>query len=82
MNQMSSNQVSFCVKERRFIQNDFESQKFKPMGSILSFQDGHGSYMASIDLRDAYYSIPVHVSHKKCLKFMGKAHFISLHAYL
>ena len=45
MNQMSSFQMSFCVKRRQFIQNDFESQKFKPMGSISSFQDGHHSNM-------------------------------------
>ena len=31
-----------------------------------------GCYMASIDLRDAYFSIPVHASHQKYLKFMWK----------
>ena len=27
-------------------------------------------WMASIDLKDAYYSVPVHPEHQKCLKFM------------
>ena len=31
-----------------------------------------GCYMASIDLRDAYFSIPVHVNHQKYLKFLRK----------
>ena len=31
-----------------------------------------GCYMASIDLRDAYFSLPVHASHQKYLKFMWK----------
>ena len=28
-----------------------------------------GCYMASIDLKDAYYSIPIHKDHQKYLKF-------------
>lgn len=31
-----------------------------------------GFYMASIDLRDAYFSIPVHVNHQKNLIFLWK----------
>jgi len=31
-----------------------------------------GCYMASLDLRDAYYSVPIHVSHQKYLKFRWK----------
>ena len=29
-----------------------------------------GSYLASIDIKDAFYSVPIHQSHKKYLKFM------------
>ena len=31
-----------------------------------------GCHMASIDLRDAYFSIPVHVDHQKYLTFLRK----------
>ena len=30
-----------------------------------------GCYMASIDLRDAYYTIPIHLDHQKYLKFVA-----------
>ena len=29
-----------------------------------------GSYLASIDIKDDFYSVPIHQSHKKYLKFM------------
>ena len=29
-----------------------------------------GCYLASIDIKDAFYSVPIHVAHKKYLKFM------------
>ena len=29
-----------------------------------------GSFMASIDIKDAFYSVPVHKDHKKYLRFM------------
>ena len=32
-----------------------------------------GAYLASIDIKDAFYSVPIHPSHKKYLKFMWKA---------
>ena len=31
-----------------------------------------GAYLASIDIKDAFYSVPIHPSHKKYLKFMWK----------
>ena len=31
-----------------------------------------GCYMASIDLKDAYYLVPIHTEHQKYLKFMWK----------
>ena len=34
-----------------------------------------GCYMASIDLKDAYYSIPIHKKDRKYLKFMWKGKF-------
>ena len=32
-----------------------------------------GAYLASIDIKDAFYSVPIHPSHKKYLKFVWKA---------
>ena len=32
-----------------------------------------GAYLASIDIKDAFYSVPIHPSHKKYLKFMWQA---------
>ena len=32
-----------------------------------------GAYLASIDIKDAFYSVPIHPSQKKYLKFMWKA---------
>jgi hypothetical protein len=32
-----------------------------------------GAYLASIDIKDAFYSVPIHTSHKKYLKFIWKA---------
>ena len=29
-----------------------------------------GAYLASIDIKDAFYSVPIHIEHKKYLKFM------------
>ena len=29
-----------------------------------------GAYLASIDIKDAFYSVPIHEGHKKYLKFM------------
>lgn len=31
-----------------------------------------GSFMASLDLKDAYYSIPINPDHTKYLKFTSK----------
>ena len=32
-----------------------------------------GCFLASLDIRDAFYSIPIHIEHRKFLKFMCKA---------
>ena len=29
-----------------------------------------GVWMASVDLKDAYYSVPIHEEYQKCLKFL------------
>ena len=29
-----------------------------------------GIWMASVDLKDVYYSVPIHEEYKKCLKFI------------
>lgn len=34
-----------------------------------------GCYMASVDLKDAYYSVPIHQSHQKFLKFSWRGKF-------
>ena len=34
-----------------------------------------GCYMASVDLKDAYYTIPIHPSHQKYLKFLFEGQF-------
>ena len=34
-----------------------------------------GSFLASIDIKDAFYSVPIHSSHKKYLKFMWRCPF-------
>ena len=34
-----------------------------------------GAWMASVDLKDAYYSIPINRDHKKFFKFMWKSPF-------
>ena len=37
-----------------------------------------GSYLASIDIKDAFYSVPISVSHRKYLKFSGGGTFSNL----
>ena len=37
-----------------------------------------GCFMASLDIRDAYYSVPIHKSHKNTLNFSSMGNFISL----
>jgi len=38
-------------------------------------------FMATIDLKDAYYSVSVNVNHRKYLRFIGKTNFFNLPAF-
>ena len=55
----------------KFLNKECETHHFK-MESLK--QAIHmvkpNSYLASIDIKDAFYSVPIHESHKKYLKFM------------
>lgn len=44
----------------------FKMEDLRTITKILS----HGSYMATIDLKDAYYLVPMHQNSKKFLRFM------------
>ena len=39
-----------------------------------------GTYLGSIDIKDAFYSVPIHESHKKYLKFMWKGDMLQFRA--
>ena len=39
------------------------------------------SYMASIDIRHAYYSVPIAVEHKSFFVLNGREHFFSIPAF-
>ena len=39
-----------------------------------------GCYMASLDLKDAYYSVPIHKDYKKLLRFEWKGHLFEFNA--
>ena len=39
-------------------------------------------FMASVDLKDAYYSVPMAKEHQKYLKFNLSVPYINLHAFL
>ena len=41
-----------------------------------------GCYLASLDLKDAYYSVPIHSDHTKLLKFIWKNQLYKLLALL
>ena len=41
---------------------------------------GEGCFMASIDLKDAYYSVPIHEEHKKLLRSEWKMQVFELNA--
>ena len=41
---------------------------------------GEGCFMASIDLKDAYYSLPIHEEHKKLLRSEWKMQVFELNA--
>ena len=45
--------------------NHFKMDNFQNATQILT----QGCFMASLDLKDAYYSVPIHTSHRKFLKF-------------
>ena len=57
----------------KYLNTDCETHHFK-MDSL--HQAIHmirpGCYLASIDIKDAFYSVPIHFQHKKFLKFMWK----------
>ena len=38
-------------------------------------------YMASIDLKDAYYSVPMHKNYQKYLKFYSGGNYTHTHCY-
>ena len=48
--------------------------KMKTLQSMLSLSTP-GCYLASVDLKDAYYSVPIHPDHDKFLKFIWKNQF-------
>ena len=39
-----------------------------------------GAYLASIDIKDAFYSVPIHATHKKYLKFMWSGDILQFRA--
>ena len=39
-------------------------------------------WVCSIDLKDAYFHVPVHQAYRKFLRFSGRAKFSSLSVYL
>ena len=45
--------------------------KMENLSSVSNFITP-GSYLASIDLKDAYYSVPIHTDYTKHLKFFWK----------
>ena len=50
---------------------EYHNFKMKTLHSAIALMRP-GFYMASIDLRDAYYSVPIDTDHKKYLKFYWK----------
>ena len=55
----------------KFLNKECETHHFK-MESLKQAipMVKSNSYLASIDIKDAFYSVPIHESHKKYLKFM------------
>ena len=49
--------------------------KMETLQSVLEFVTP-GCFMASLDLKDAYYSIPTNPDHTKYLKFFGTHNYI------
>ena len=39
-----------------------------------------GSFLASIDIKDAFYSVPIHITHKKYLRFMWHGDMLQFRA--
>ena len=50
--------------------------KIETLQSVVSLITP-GCYLASLDLKDAYYSVPIHPDHTKFLKFIWKINCIS-----
>ena len=51
--------------------------KMETLQSVLSLITP-GCYLASLDLKNAYYSVPIHPDHTKFLKFTWKNHLYKL----
>lgn len=82
---------NFCAAKKEWrLQNDFKLEKVKWVCRIASFQNGHfwngtkydkpNIYMASVDLRHAYYSVSVDENYRKYLRFFGSTKFINFPA--
>ena len=54
--------------------NNFVVYKHFKMESLNSVLDlmTPGCFMASIDIKDAYYSVPIAKEHKKCFRFIWR----------
>ena len=60
LNLKNLNEVMPCI--------DFKMETIQSVLSLIT----PGCYLASLDLKDAYYSVPIHPDHTKVLKFIWK----------
>ena len=52
---------------------EYENFKMESVQSVLNII-GPNCWMASVDLKDAFYMVPIHPDHQKFLKFKWKEH--------
>ena len=48
---------------------EYNHSKMDTLDTVIKMMKP-GCFMASVDLRDAYYTVPVHLEHRKYLKFL------------
>ena len=61
--------------------NKFIVYRHFKMDSLKTVKDlmSQGCYMASVDIKDAYYTVPIATEHQKILKFSGGTNCIKIH---
>ena len=56
---------------------EYHHFKMESLSTVLSLVK-HNCFMASVDLKDAYYSVPIAHEHQKYLKFLWRGQFYKL----